>query len=109
MGPPVCCGLRSPRGAMATPVPSALTLPVGAPDPHGSLFPQFLGFLFNPLNLGSWIKDEWSLIYETTHVKEQWIDPLMRWAVQGPDPVQGCGASTRAASQRPAGPDGQWL
>ncbi|XP_060154872.1 cilia- and flagella-associated protein 99 isoform X4 [Globicephala melas] len=40
---------------------------------------KFLGFLFNPLNLGSWIKDEWSLIYETTHVKEQWIDPLMRW------------------------------
>eukprot|EP00070_Physeter_catodon_P016413 XP_023975042.1 cilia- and flagella-associated protein 99 [Physeter catodon] len=40
---------------------------------------KFLGFLFNPLNLGSWIKDEWSLIYETTHVKEHWIDPLMRW------------------------------
>ncbi|XP_061047038.1 cilia- and flagella-associated protein 99 [Eubalaena glacialis] len=40
---------------------------------------KFLGFLFNPLNLGSWIKDEWSLIYETTHVKEHWINPLMRW------------------------------
>ncbi|XP_044930787.1 cilia- and flagella-associated protein 99 isoform X4 [Mustela putorius furo] len=24
-------------------------------------------------------KDEWSLIYETAHVKENWIDPLMRW------------------------------
>ncbi|KAH0515824.1 Cilia- and flagella-associated protein 99 [Microtus ochrogaster] len=24
-------------------------------------------------------KDEWSLIYETSHVKENWIDPLMRW------------------------------
>ncbi|KAM9742554.1 cilia- and flagella-associated protein 99 [Dama dama] len=40
---------------------------------------KFLGFLFNPLNLGSWIKDEWSLVYETSHVKENWIDPLMRW------------------------------
>ncbi|XP_019818774.2 cilia- and flagella-associated protein 99 isoform X2 [Bos indicus] len=40
---------------------------------------QFLRFLFNPLNLGSWIKDEWSLVYETSHVKENWIDPLMRW------------------------------
>ncbi|XP_069450999.1 cilia- and flagella-associated protein 99 isoform X2 [Ovis canadensis] len=40
---------------------------------------KFLRFLFNPLNLGSWIKDEWSLIYETSHVKENWIDPLMRW------------------------------
>ncbi|XP_006874183.1 PREDICTED: plectin-like [Chrysochloris asiatica] len=40
---------------------------------------KFLGFLFNPLHLCSWIKDEWSLLYETTHVKENWIDPLMRW------------------------------
>ncbi|OWK13682.1 hypothetical protein Celaphus_00017272, partial [Cervus elaphus hippelaphus] len=40
---------------------------------------KFLGFLFNPLNLSSWIKDEWSLVYETSHVKENWIDPLMRW------------------------------
>ncbi|XP_052592165.1 cilia- and flagella-associated protein 99 isoform X2 [Peromyscus californicus insignis] len=39
----------------------------------------FLRFFFNPLNLCSWIKDEWSLIYDTTHVKENWIDPLMRW------------------------------
>nr|XP_042141744.1 cilia- and flagella-associated protein 99 isoform X4 [Peromyscus maniculatus bairdii]XP_042141745.1 cilia- and flagella-associated protein 99 isoform X4 [Peromyscus maniculatus bairdii] len=40
---------------------------------------KFLRFFFNPLNLCSWIKDEWSLIYDTTHVKENWIDPLMRW------------------------------
>uniref|UniRef100_A0A8C5L457 Cilia and flagella associated protein 99 n=1 Tax=Jaculus jaculus TaxID=51337 RepID=A0A8C5L457_JACJA len=40
---------------------------------------KFLKFFFNPLNLCSWIKDEWSLIYETAHVKENWIDPLMRW------------------------------
>ncbi|CAI9172370.1 unnamed protein product [Rangifer tarandus platyrhynchus] len=40
---------------------------------------KFLGFLFSPLNLSSWIKDEWSLVYETSHVKENWIDPLMRW------------------------------
>uniref|UniRef100_A0A2R8MGV3 Cilia and flagella associated protein 99 n=1 Tax=Callithrix jacchus TaxID=9483 RepID=A0A2R8MGV3_CALJA len=40
---------------------------------------KFLRFFFNPLNLCSWIKDEWSLIYEPAHVKENWIDPLMRW------------------------------
>lgn len=31
------------------------------------------------MNLCSWIKDEWSLIYETDHVTENWINPLMRW------------------------------
>ncbi|XP_039088036.1 cilia- and flagella-associated protein 99 [Hyaena hyaena] len=40
---------------------------------------KFLGFFFNPINLCSWIKDEWSLIYEIAHVRENWIDPLMRW------------------------------
>ncbi|XP_032109855.1 cilia- and flagella-associated protein 99 [Sapajus apella] len=40
---------------------------------------KFLRFFFNPLHLCSWIKDEWSLIYEPAHVKENWIDPLIRW------------------------------
>ncbi|XP_033069393.1 cilia- and flagella-associated protein 99 isoform X2 [Trachypithecus francoisi] len=40
---------------------------------------KFLRFFFNPVHLCSWIKDEWSLIYEPAHVKENWIDPLMRW------------------------------
>ncbi|XP_011914628.1 PREDICTED: cilia- and flagella-associated protein 99 isoform X2 [Cercocebus atys] len=40
---------------------------------------KFLRFFFNPLHLCSWIKDEWSLIYEPAHVKENWLDPLMRW------------------------------
>uniref|UniRef100_A0A8C9I6M9 Cilia and flagella associated protein 99 n=1 Tax=Piliocolobus tephrosceles TaxID=591936 RepID=A0A8C9I6M9_9PRIM len=40
---------------------------------------KFLRFFFNPLHLCSWIKDEWSLIYEPAHVKENWIDPLKRW------------------------------
>lgn len=54
------------------------------PPPQWFLFlPQFLRFFFNPLNLCSWIKDEWSLIYETAHVRENWIDPLMRWARLG--------------------------
>lgn len=45
--------------------------------------PQFLRFFFNPLHLCSWIKDEWSLIYETDHVMENWIDPLLRWVSCG--------------------------
>ncbi|XP_008566027.1 PREDICTED: trichohyalin [Galeopterus variegatus] len=40
---------------------------------------KFLGFFFNPIHLCSWVKDEWSLIYETAHVRENWINPLMRW------------------------------
>ncbi|XP_058526424.1 cilia- and flagella-associated protein 99 isoform X2 [Ochotona princeps] len=40
---------------------------------------KFLRFFFNPVNLCSWIKDEWSLIHETTYVKENWVEPLMRW------------------------------
>nr|XP_053778164.1 cilia- and flagella-associated protein 99 isoform X2 [Desmodus rotundus] len=40
---------------------------------------KFLGFFFNPLNLCSWIKDEWSLTYEMDHVKN-WTDPLLRTA-----------------------------
>ncbi|KAM5283804.1 cilia- and flagella-associated protein 99 isoform 5-T5 [Hipposideros larvatus] len=43
---------------------------------------EFLRFFFNPLNLCSWIKDEWSLVYEMAHVQENWIDPLMRWQPQ---------------------------
>ncbi|XP_003801176.1 cilia- and flagella-associated protein 99 [Otolemur garnettii] len=40
---------------------------------------KFLGFFFNPLNLCSWVKDEWSLVYEASHVEENWLRPLMRW------------------------------
>lgn len=54
------------------------------PGPQLPHLPQFLRFFFNPLHLGSWIKDEWSLIHESAYVKENWIDPLMRCA--GPAP-----------------------
>ncbi|KAM5271288.1 cilia- and flagella-associated protein 99 [Ctenodactylus gundi] len=40
---------------------------------------KFLRFLFSPLNLCSWVKDEWSLLYEPGHVQESWIEPLLRW------------------------------
>ncbi|XP_036777111.2 cilia- and flagella-associated protein 99 isoform X1 [Manis pentadactyla] len=40
---------------------------------------KFLRFFFSPLNLSSWVKDEWSLVYEAAYVKENWIAPLMRW------------------------------
>lgn len=51
--------------------------------PQLPCLPQFLRFFFNPLHLCSWIKDEWSLIHESAHVKENWIDPLMRCAGLG--------------------------
>nr|XP_021406406.1 cilia- and flagella-associated protein 99 [Lonchura striata domestica] len=40
---------------------------------------QFLRFFFNGLHLNTWIKDEWSHFYDSVYVKENWIDPLLRW------------------------------
>ncbi|NXC41071.1 CFA99 protein, partial [Penelope pileata] len=40
---------------------------------------KFLRFFFNALYLNTWIKDEWSLFYDSLFVKENWIDPLLRW------------------------------
>ncbi|NXF21173.1 CFA99 protein, partial [Rhodinocichla rosea] len=40
---------------------------------------QFLRFFFNDLYLNTWIKDEWSHIYNSVYVKENLIDPLLRW------------------------------
>ncbi|NXJ14542.1 CFA99 protein, partial [Odontophorus gujanensis] len=40
---------------------------------------KFLRFFFNALYLNTWIKDEWSRLYDSVYVKENWIDPLLRW------------------------------
>ncbi|NWV86211.1 CFA99 protein, partial [Dasyornis broadbenti] len=40
---------------------------------------KFLRFLFKKKNLNTWIKDEWSHFYDSVYVKENWIDPLLRW------------------------------
>ncbi|XP_065592236.1 cilia- and flagella-associated protein 99 [Cyrtonyx montezumae] len=40
---------------------------------------KFLRFFFNALYLNTWIKDEWSQLYDSEYVKENWIDPLLRW------------------------------
>ncbi|KAJ1213841.1 hypothetical protein NDU88_001472 [Pleurodeles waltl] len=40
---------------------------------------KFLRFFFDPMNLNTWIKDEWSLIYDAVYVTENWIDPLLKW------------------------------
>ncbi|XP_073198818.1 cilia- and flagella-associated protein 99 isoform X3 [Lepidochelys kempii] len=40
---------------------------------------KFLRFFFSVLNLSTWIKDEWSQIYDSLYVKENWIDPLLGW------------------------------
>ncbi|XP_073505024.1 cilia- and flagella-associated protein 99-like isoform X1 [Phyllobates terribilis] len=40
---------------------------------------KFLRFFFNVLNLSTWIKDEWSQIYDSNYVKENWINPLLKW------------------------------
>ncbi|NXT63597.1 CFA99 protein, partial [Chaetops frenatus] len=40
---------------------------------------KFLRFFFNDLYLNTWIKDEWSHFYDSVYVKQNWIDPLLRW------------------------------
>ncbi|NWX28270.1 CFA99 protein, partial [Notiomystis cincta] len=40
---------------------------------------KFLRFFFNDSYLNTWIKDEWSHFYDSVYVKENWIDPLLRW------------------------------
>ncbi|NXR41927.1 CFA99 protein, partial [Zosterops hypoxanthus] len=40
---------------------------------------QFLRFFFNDLYLNTWIKDEWCHFYDSEYVKENLIDPLLRW------------------------------
>ncbi|NWU30909.1 CFA99 protein, partial [Dyaphorophyia castanea] len=40
---------------------------------------KFLRFFFNDSYLNTWIKDEWSHLYDSVYVKENWIDPLLRW------------------------------
>ncbi|NWR58030.1 CFA99 protein, partial [Bucorvus abyssinicus] len=40
---------------------------------------KFLRFFFNALYLNTWIKDAWSQFYDSLYVKENWIDPLLRW------------------------------
>ncbi|NXH10270.1 CFA99 protein, partial [Bucco capensis] len=40
---------------------------------------KFLRFFFNALYLNTWIKDEWSHFYDSLYVKENWIEPLLRW------------------------------
>ncbi|XP_013362264.1 PREDICTED: cilia- and flagella-associated protein 99 isoform X2 [Chinchilla lanigera] len=63
---------------------------------------KFLRFFFSTLNLCSWIKDEWSLIYTPAHVQENWIEPLLRWQpeVQGLlDQLEGGSAHQAALSK----------
>ncbi|XP_010177717.1 PREDICTED: cilia and flagella associated protein 99 [Mesitornis unicolor] len=40
---------------------------------------KFLRFFFNALYLNTWIKDEWSHFYDSLYVKQNWIEPLLRW------------------------------
>ncbi|KAJ7324494.1 hypothetical protein JRQ81_017514 [Phrynocephalus forsythii] len=40
---------------------------------------KFLRFLFNTMNLNTWIKDEWSHLYDSIYVNDNWIKPLQRW------------------------------
>ncbi|XP_040275146.1 cilia- and flagella-associated protein 99 [Bufo bufo] len=40
---------------------------------------KFLRFFFNVLNLNTWIRDEWSQIYDSDYVKENLINPLLKW------------------------------
>ncbi|XP_053556283.1 cilia- and flagella-associated protein 99 [Bombina bombina] len=40
---------------------------------------KFLRFFFNVVNLSTWIKDEWSKIYDSNFVRENWMNHLLKW------------------------------
>lgn len=40
---------------------------------------KFLAFFLDELNLKSWMKDEWSQIYEHSYVQVQLLSPILRW------------------------------
>ncbi|XP_066477467.1 cilia- and flagella-associated protein 99 [Tiliqua scincoides] len=40
---------------------------------------KFLRFFFSVMNLSTWIKYEWSQIYDSTYVNNKWIQPLLKW------------------------------
>ncbi|XP_046904382.1 cilia- and flagella-associated protein 99 isoform X1 [Hypomesus transpacificus] len=40
---------------------------------------SFLSFVFNVTNISTWIKGEWSHIYDADYVEKNWIAPLLRW------------------------------
>ncbi|KAG8453416.1 hypothetical protein GDO86_000155, partial [Hymenochirus boettgeri] len=40
---------------------------------------KVLNVFFNAVNLSTWIKDEWSQIYDSDYVKENWINHLLKW------------------------------
>lgn len=42
------------------------------------LWLKFMSFLFNVTNLTTWIQQEWSQIYDFSHVENNWIAPLLR-------------------------------
>ncbi|XP_039607667.1 cilia- and flagella-associated protein 99 [Polypterus senegalus] len=40
---------------------------------------KFLRFFFDDTSLRTWVKDEWSGVYDGDFVKKTWIEPLLRW------------------------------
>ncbi|XP_040191236.1 cilia- and flagella-associated protein 99 [Rana temporaria] len=50
---------------------------------------RFLRFFLDHLNLNTWIKDEWSQIYDSNYVKENWIIPLLNWQPEVLDLIDG--------------------
>ncbi|KAG8508630.1 Cilia- and flagella-associated protein 99 [Galemys pyrenaicus] len=50
-----------------------------SPCPAVPAAPTAPRFFFDPSHLRTWIRDGWSLIYDSAHVEEAWIEPLLRW------------------------------
>ncbi|XP_076833727.1 cilia- and flagella-associated protein 99 isoform X3 [Brachyhypopomus gauderio] len=43
---------------------------------------KFLSFFFSVSNLTSWIRGEWSQVYDAAYVENKWIDLLLRWRTE---------------------------
>ncbi|KAM9466778.1 cilia- and flagella-associated protein 99 [Clarias gariepinus] len=43
---------------------------------------KFMRFFFNVSNLTTWIRGEWSQLYDASYVERKWIQPLLRWQTE---------------------------
>uniref|UniRef100_A0A803JDC8 Cilia and flagella associated protein 99 n=1 Tax=Xenopus tropicalis TaxID=8364 RepID=A0A803JDC8_XENTR len=61
---------------------------------------KFLSFFFNVVNLNTWIKDEWSQIYDSNYVKENWISHLLKWQPEIHNITEGLQSKTAKGPSR---------
>ncbi|KAF5892555.1 cilia- and flagella-associated protein 99 [Clarias magur] len=60
---------------------------------------KFMSFFFNVSNLTTWIRGEWSQLYDATYVERKWIEPLLRWQTEVEGLIEYLGKKISKGSQ----------